>query len=101
MVKNKEGVLLTNRDEIQKRWKEHSLEVLNRPASEDAGEFDEDDGIDDLEIAVDAPTRAEIYAALKEMKNGTAGGVDSLTIEILKADLETSLDVLTLHVLLA
>ena len=35
-----------------------------------------DDGIDDLEIAVDAPTRAEIYAALKEMKNGTAGGVD-------------------------
>ena len=28
------------------------------------------------------------------MNNGTAGGVDSLTIEILKADLETSLDVL-------
>ena len=36
----------------------------------------------------------EIYAALKEMKNGTAGGVDSLTVEILKADLETSVDVL-------
>ena len=67
---------------------------MNRPASEDAGDFDGDYGIPDLEIAVDAPTRAEIYAALKEMNNGTAGGVDSLTIEILKADLETSLDVL-------
>ena len=73
MAKNKEGVLLTNQDEIQKRWNEHFLEILNCPTPEDAGEFDEDDGIADLEIAVDAPTRAEIYAALKEMKNGTAG----------------------------
>ena len=45
-------------------------------------------------IDVDAPTKAEIHVALKEMKNGTAGGVDNLTIEILKADLETSVDVL-------
>lgn len=67
---------------------------MNRPALEDAVEFDGDDGIPDPEIAVEAPTRVEIYAALKEMKNGTAGGVDSLTIEILKADLETGLDVL-------
>ena len=28
------------------------------------------------------------------MKNGTAGGVDSLTVESLKADFETSVDVL-------
>ena len=66
MVKNKDGVLLTNQDEIQKRWKEHFLAVLNRPAPEDAGEFDGDDGIPDPEIAVGAPTRAEIYDALKE-----------------------------------
>ena len=57
-----------------------------REAPEDTGEFDEDDGIPDPEIAVDAPTKVEIYAALKGMKNGAAGGVDSLTIEILKAD---------------
>ena len=30
------------------------------------------------------------------MTNGTAGGVDSLTVEILKADLETSVDVLNI-----
>ena len=47
MVKNKDGVLLTNQDEIQKRWKEYFLEVLNRPAPEDKGEPDGDDGIPD------------------------------------------------------
>ena len=67
---------------------------MNRPAPEDTGEFDEDDEIPESEIEVYAPTKAKIYAALKEMKNGTAGGVDSLTVEILKADLETSVDVL-------
>ena len=36
MVKNKDGVLMTNQDEIQKRWKEHFPEVLNHPAPEDA-----------------------------------------------------------------
>ena len=45
MIKSKDGVLLTKQDEIQKRWKEHFLEVLNRPAPEDTVEFDEDDEI--------------------------------------------------------
>ena len=97
MIKSKEGVLLTKQDEIQKRWwKEHFLEVLNRPAPEDTGEFDGEDAIPESEaiISVDAPMKEEIYAALKEMKNGTAGVVDSLTVEILKADLETYVDVL-------
>jgi len=73
MIKSKDEVLLTKQDEIQKRWKEHFLEVLNRPAPEDTREFDEDDEISESEIDVDAPTKAEIYAALKEIKNGTLG----------------------------
>ena len=64
MTKSKDGVLLTKEDEIQKRWKEPFLQVLNRPAPEDTGEFDEDDEISESEIEVDAPTKAEIYAAL-------------------------------------
>ena len=70
MVKNKDGVLLANQDEIQKRRKEHFLEVLNRPAPEDAGEFDEDDGIADLKIA---PTRTEIYAVLRDEERNSWG----------------------------
>ena len=69
---------------------------MNRPAPEDTGEFGDEDVIPESEaiIGVDAPTKVEIYAAFKEIKNGTTGGVDSLTVEILKADLETSVDVL-------
>ena len=52
------------------------------------------DEIPESEIDVDAPTKAEIYAALKEMKSGMAGGVDSLMVEILKTDLEICVDVL-------
>ena len=84
MLSSKDRVLLTKHDGIKQRWKEHFLEVFNRPAPEDAGAFDEDDEIPESEIDVDALTKSEIYAALKEMKNGTAGGVDSLTVEILK-----------------
>ena len=96
MIKSKEGVLLTKQDEIQKRWKEHFLEVLNHPAPEDTGEFDNKDVISESEanIDIDVPTKAEIYAAIREIKNGTTGRVDRLTVEILKADLETSVDVL-------
>jgi len=77
MIKSKEGVLLTKQDEIQKRWKEHFLEVLNHPAPEDTGEFGDEDVIPESEaiIDVDAPTKAEIYAVFKEMKNRTAGGL--------------------------
>ena len=59
MIKSKEGVMLTKQDETQKRWKEHFLEVLNCPAPEDIGEFDDNDLISESEanIDIDAPTK--------------------------------------------
>jgi len=62
MVKNKDGVQLTNQDEIEKIWKEHFLEVLNLPVPEDTGQVEEDDGIPDPEI-VDAP-KSETFEPL-------------------------------------
>ena len=78
MIKSEEGVLLTKQDEIQRRWKEHFLEVLNHPAPEDTGEFDNKDVISESEanIDIDVATKAEIYAALREIKNRTTGGVN-------------------------
>ena len=51
--------MLTKQDETQKRWKEHFLEVLNCPAPEDIGEFDDNDLISESEanIDIDAPTK--------------------------------------------
>ena len=39
-------------------------------------------------------TQAEIRNAIKQMKNGKAGGVDGMTAELMKADLETTVAVL-------
>ena len=38
MVKVREGKLLSKEDEVQKRWQEHFMEVLNRPDPETAAE---------------------------------------------------------------
>lgn len=97
VIKSKEGVMLTKRDEIKNdgRSNQHFLEVLNRPTPEDTGEFDDEDFIPESEPIIDVdPAKAEIYAAFKEMRNETAGGVDSLTFEILKTDLEPPVDFL-------
>ena len=69
MIKSNDGVLLAKQGEIQKLSKEHFLEVFNCPEPW-------------MEINVDAPTKAEIYKALKERNSR---GVDSLTDKILKA----------------
>ena len=76
MIKSEEGVLLTKQDGIQKRWKEHFLEFLNRPAPEDTEEFDGEDAIPESEtiINVDAPMKEEIYAALKEYEERNRWG---------------------------
>ena len=84
MVKDKDGNLLTKDDEIRKRWGEHFDKVLNRPApSSVAGIDKETEGDDDIEIG--CITRAEIRNAMHKMKKGKAAGIDSITIELLRA----------------
>ena len=47
-----------------------------------------------LEIETGPVTHADIRTAIKQMKNGKAGGIDGMTTELMKADLETTLAVL-------
>ena len=42
------------------------------------------------EIAVNEPTLREVKTAIKGLQNGNAQGMDSITAELLKADLEFS-----------
>ena len=76
---------------MQQRWKEHFVELLNRhnPESE---------VISDMEVIEEIPsgriTKAEIRSAITSMKVGKAPGVDCLTVELLKADITTTVDVL-------
>ena len=93
MVRNNQGNLLTKEEEVQQRWKEHFVELLNRHNPEREAEV-----ISDMRVIEEIPsgpiTKAEISSAITSMKAGKAPGVDCLTVELLKADITTTVDVL-------
>jgi hypothetical protein len=76
---------------VRKRWKEHFCEVLNRPDPSEPAEIDNNQ-IEELDIDVTPPIKEEIRWALRNMKNRKAPGIDNISAELLKADLETSTD---------
>ena len=93
MVKDKEGNLLTKDDEIRKRWGEHFDEVLNRPAPSLVADINkETECIDNIEVGY--ITRDEIRNAMHKMKKGKAAGIDSITIELLRAGSDVTTEVL-------
>ena len=87
-VKDKTGKLLTTEDEVKKRWEEHFCEVLNRPVPEMPAVID--DNNEELDIDDSYITKEEIKRAIKETASGKSAGVDAITAEVLKVDLETA-----------
>ena len=93
MVKSIEGKLLTKEDEAKARWKEHFMEVLNRPVPEVVIEMEEADVVNNS-INTGEITREEIRSALRDMKSGKAPGIDSITADLLRVDIGTTVSVL-------
>ena len=92
-LKDREGKLLSKEDEARKRWQEHFMEVLNRPDPETAAEVVDDSDINE-EIEEGPVTKLEIKHAIKDIKNGKAAGIGNITVEMMKADIDTTVDVL-------
>ena len=90
-VKDKAGNLLTDDKGRKQRWKEHFEEVLNRPTPSNPVENNVNDPVIE-DISTDYITKAEICEAIKKIKNGKAGGKDEITGELLKADMNTTID---------
>ena len=93
MVKGKDGRLLTKKDEVKDRWREHFAEVLNRPVPEITAEVEETNEVNDR-INTGAISKDEIRSALGDMKSGEAPGIDNLTTDLLRADTDTTVNVL-------
>ncbi|KAL9976159.1 hypothetical protein ACROYT_G013418 [Oculina patagonica] len=93
MVKDQDGKLLTTEEEIRHRWQEHFNSVLNRPDPVAPAVVD-DRQPNEIDVSDECITRQELKQALKNMKNGKAAGMDSITAELLKADIETTACVL-------
>ena len=93
-VEDQNGNLISGKEETPQRWSEYFKEVLNReepnqPISED--EVNEEH-IDIEEIDIREPSRIEVRNVIKQLKNGKAFGIDSITAELLKADIELATD---------
>jgi hypothetical protein len=82
MCRAKNGELLTKRDKVLSRWKEHFEQHLNDGAGHDWPPDQVDLGDDGVEIYL--PIREEIEGALKYLKNNKAAGSDSISAELLE-----------------
>jgi hypothetical protein len=79
MCRAKNGELLTNKNQVLARWKEHFEEHLNKGSESEQPTRPvdlRDDGVD-----IDLPSREEIEGALKYLKNNKATGADSIAAE--------------------
>jgi hypothetical protein len=82
MCRAKNGELLTKKDRVLSRWKDHFEQHLNEGEKRDQppDQIDlRDDG-----VVIDLPSREEIESALKYLKNNKAAGADSIAAELLK-----------------
>ena len=91
-VKGKDGRLLTTEKEQEERWREHFSEVLNRPPPPTITEIPEAET--DLDISIEPPSKQEIIAAIKTLKNKKAPGEDNLNAELFKMDPELAAEIL-------
>jgi hypothetical protein len=82
MCRAKNGELLTNKNQVLARWKEHFEEHLNEGSESEqlSRPVDlRDDGVD-----IDFPSHDAIEGALNYLKNNKAADADSIAPELLK-----------------
>ena len=91
-VKDKEGTVLNTTQQQLDRWAEHFKELLNQIPPDHRADIPPADM--PLDINCNTPTKAEIRKAIKQIKNNKAPGPDGIPAEALKADIETSVNML-------
>ena len=91
-TKDKNGNVLTSDEDQLKRWREHFEELLNRPPPQNPPDITPAEEV--LQINCERPSKAEIEKAIHHMKRGKASGPDKIPAEAIKADIETSTEIL-------
>ena len=91
-IKDINGNILTTVEDQLNRWAEHFSEILNREDPRNPPRLEVN--VPELDINSDPTRRDEIRQAIKQLKNSKAPGCDDIPPELLKADLETTSEVL-------
>ena len=92
-VKNKEGQVLTEMEDVKRRWQESYEELYNSKNPINKEVADEIPQMPDMEQEPEI-LREEVISAIKKMTDGKAPGYDTVTAEELKASGESGIDIL-------
>ncbi|GFR95807.1 hypothetical protein ElyMa_002704000 [Elysia marginata] len=93
--KTKKEIINTRRTRAKeqlKRWTEHFTTVLNHPPPDIPPDITPAEA--ELQINIERPSKAEIKKATTALRNGKAAGPDEIPPEAIKADMETSVNLL-------
>ena len=91
-MKDKIENLLTTSKEQLKRWAEHFRELLNRSTPDSPPDIPSAET--GLSVSCDKPSKPEIKKAIITLRSGKAAGPDEIPTEAIKADIETSVNML-------
>ena len=91
-VKDKTGRQIVGEEQQRKRWKKHFKELLTRPPPQNPPDILP--AAQDLDIESGTLTRDEIRMAIRQLKSAKEAGPDGIPWEALKADIETTVDML-------
>ncbi len=73
-------------------WRDHFEELLNRPAPSNPPDIPMTSEV--LEVNCERPDREEIKKAIRLLKTGKAPGPDDIPAKAIKADMDTSIEML-------
>ena len=91
-MKDKNGETITDEAKERARWAEHFQEILNRPPPQVPPDIPP--AANQLAVSINPPTKAEDSKAIKSLKSGKAAGPDGIPPEALKADVQTSTEMI-------
>ncbi|XP_076041945.1 uncharacterized protein LOC143025818 [Oratosquilla oratoria] len=83
-LKDNQGNLLTEPEDVDRRWNEYFESMLNTPREDsDMNTNDDDDG-EENQVGDEDITEEEVMISLKLMRNNKAAGTDDIPAEIYK-----------------
>ena len=91
-IKDKNGNALTSDEDQLKRWREHFEELLNRPSPQNPPDIAPAEEV--VQINCERPSNAELEKATHHTKRGKASGPDKISAKAIKADIETTTEIL-------
>ena len=92
-VKDNNGNPISKEQDQRSHWADHFKNLLNRPPPETTPNIPPTEE-PPLNVTLEPPTKTEILKALKTLKNRKSAGPDGIPPEALKADLNTTADML-------